>query len=136
MAQVEVERTKIKVDTARLRLLQADLVAPMSATVTKLFVNPYQYVGIGQPIVQLSDLTRLNVETEMNDNEVVGLMIGDVARVTFEALPGVEVKGVVVSIQPFDERQGGRNFVVVYELNEIPPGIRWGMSAEVYIPAE
>lgn len=136
MAQVEVERTKIKVDTARLRLLQADLVAPMSATVTKLFVNPYQYVGIGQPIVQLSDLTRLNVETEMNDNEVVGLMIGDVARVTFEALPGVEVKGVVVSIQPFDERQGGRNFVVVYELNEIPPGIRWGMSAEVYTPAE
>lgn len=136
VAQAEVTQARMNVEAARASFEQASLFAPADGTVTEVFINAHEYANTGNPIVQLSDLTNLNVEVEMDDLEVASIDIGKMLLVTFEALPGVEVEGRVISILPNDARDGGRNFIVLIELDVIPEGLRWGMTAEVLVPQE
>jgi HlyD family secretion protein len=136
VAQAEVNRARYNVEAARSLLAQASLVAPMDGTVTEVFINVYEYAYSGQSVVQISDLTELNVEVEMDDLEIANVDIGDTLFVTFEALSGIEVEGKVVSIKPNEARNSDRDFIVLIELSEYPEGLRWGMTAEVTIPKQ
>ena len=53
--------------------------------------------------------------------------------VTFDALPDLVLEGTVISIAPKADQGSGVNFPVVIELSEIPPALRWGMTAFVDI---
>ncbi|MCK5429009.1 MAG: efflux RND transporter periplasmic adaptor subunit [Anaerolineales bacterium] len=136
VAQAEVKQARLNVEASRARLNLANLVAPADGTVTEVFINAHEYASVGNPIVQMSDLTQLVLEVEMDDLEITSIDLGDVLLVTFEALPGVVVEGSVISIMPNDARVGERNFTVLIVLDVIPEGIRWGMTAEVVIPQE
>jgi multidrug resistance efflux pump len=134
VAEAELKQARLNVEAARARLNLATLVAPSEGTVTKVFVNAYEYASVGNPIVQMSDLTELVVEVEMDDIEVSNVDIGDVLLVSFDSLPGIAVEGSVISISPSEARTDERNFTVLVVLDTIPEGLRWGMNAEVIIP--
>jgi hypothetical protein len=82
----------------------------------------------------LDDLATLCAETtDLSERDVDGVALGQPATVYVEAL-GVEVEGQVVHISPQATTIGGDVvYKVVVELNEQPPGLRWGMSVEVEI---
>jgi multidrug resistance efflux pump len=134
VAEAELKQARLNVEAARARLNLATLVAPSEGTVTKVFVNAYEYASVGNPIVQMSDLTELVVEVEMDDLEASNVDIGDVLLVSFDSLPGIAVEGSVISISPSEARTDERNFTVLVVLDTIPEGLRWGMNAEVTIP--
>lgn len=134
VAQAEVEQALLNAEAAKARLKMAGLFAPTDGTVTKVFVNANEYAGAGQPIMEISDLTKLFVEVEMDDLEVASLEIGDSLIVTFEALPGIDIEGQVIRIKPSEASDSERSFVVLLDMEEIPKGLRWGMTAEVVIP--
>ena len=100
---------------------------------TKVFIKAYEYAGTGQSIIQLSDFSSMALKVGMDDLEVVNITIGDKLLVTFDALPGIEVEGQVVSIMP-NEQSGDRNFSVVLGFETSTDALKWGMSAEVQIP--
>lgn len=137
VAQAEVAQAQAGVEAARARLAQAELFAPFAGTVTEVNVDAGEYVGAGEPVVQIGDLTGLRVETtDLNEIDVARVKVGDTVIVTFDALPDIEVSGTVVSIAPKAEEGTGVNYTVVIEMDELPAAIRWGMTAFVDIEIE
>jgi multidrug efflux pump subunit AcrA (membrane-fusion protein) len=76
----------------------------------------------------------LRVETtDLNEIDVAGIAEGASVNISFDALPGEEVPGTVTRIAPKASEGSGVNFTVIIEMDEIPEGIRWGMTAFVDI---
>lgn len=133
-ARLQVDQSRAALDQARLRLEQATLAAPMGGTVTALNVRPGEMAGAGQPVVVLSDLAVLEVEINLDETDVAQVAIGQEARVSVDAFPGVELTGEVTYIAPAAQTQAG---VVLYPATiRLTPGelpIRVGMTADVEI---
>ena len=130
LAQAGVDRAERDVEAALARMERATLKSPISGDIIEILVNTFEYAGAGQTIIRLSDVNDLSVELEMDEIDVATINIGDNAKVTFEALPGGLVIGVVTRITPNTNNDDAKDFIVELKLLEIPIGLRWGMSAE------
>lgn len=64
------------------------------------------------------------------------IAVGDPASLTFDALPDVVVKATVTRIAPKAAEGAGVNYTLTIALDEIPEGLRWGMTAFVDIEVE
>jgi multidrug resistance efflux pump len=124
-------------DAARAALDQATLRAPTAGTVVALEINPGETALQGQAVLTLADLSHLRVQTtDLSERDVAKVAVGRPATVRVEPL-GVSLAGRVVEIASQATTIGGDVvYAVVVELDEQPVGLRWGMSAEVEIPAE
>jgi len=138
----ELATAQVQVDQARLRLEQATLTAPIDGTVTALGVQPGEMASPGQVIVVLSDLAVLEVEVNLDETDVVQVAVGQEARISLDAFPGVEMAGEVTYVAPVAETLSG---VVLYpvtvQLTQGAPStdsgqalpVRAGMTADVEI---
>jgi len=55
--------------------------------------------------------------------------------ITFDALPGAVTQGRVTRIAPRASAGSGVNYTVWIQLDEVPDGLMWGMTAFVDIEA-
>ncbi len=95
-ARLDVAKADLKL--AEYRLEQSVLRIPFDSTVTAVHVVPGQFVRAGQPVVTVSDLTRLAVDVPVDRNAVKA---GD----TFELkIEDSTASGTVESIEPLQER--------------------------------
>lgn len=137
VAAQELEVFRKTLDTARTELSQTELVAPYSATVVSVEVQPGEFVQPGQVVVVLAKLDNLQVETtDLSELNVAAVNIGQPASVYVEALDK-EFQGVVTAISPISDTIGGDVvFKVTLQLEEQPLDLLWGMSADVEIQTE
>jgi HlyD family secretion protein len=110
-AEAAVDQARVASEQAQLQLEWAMLIAPMAGTVTALDVEVGEVIGPGQPIVVLSDLSALEVDVSLDETEVVHVAVGQEARITVDAFPGVELTGEVTYIAPKADVSSG---VVLY----------------------
>lgn len=135
LAELSLQEARLSLDTAQASLDKMVLTAPFAGTVNRVLVREDEVVAAGTPIMIIGDLSTLHIETtDLNENDVVNIAIGDTVTVTFEALPGVEVEGTVTEIGTRSEEGVGVNFTVTIEVAEMPEAIRWGMTAYVSFP--
>ena len=137
VAAQELEVFRKKLDTARIELSQTELVAPFSATVVSVEVQPGEYVRAGQVVIVLAKLNDLQVETtDLSELNVAAIEIGQPVNVYVESLDK-EFQGVVAAISPISDTLGGDVvFKVTIKLDEQPADLLWGMSADVEIQTE
>ena len=139
----EVAVSKAKIDQAKAEAAQAQaqldltqIAVPFDGIVAKVLIDAHQFVGPGTPIVQVADPRSLRVETsDLNETDVARIKIGDTATVRFDALPDVQATGTIVRIDPKAKDGAGVNFTTIIQLDQIPDGARWGMTANVDIEA-
>jgi HlyD family secretion protein len=138
-AETEVVSAQAVLTGAQAALTNTELRAPFAGAVTTLRVSPGEVIS---PVpdhasLTLVDLTHLRVETtDLSERDVAEVALGQPASVYVEAL-GLEMQGSVARIaQEADIIGGDVVYKVVVELNEQPPGLRWGMSADVRITTE
>lgn len=136
LAEAQVEQAQTDVEAAQARLQQAVLSSHLDGTVTELFVNPYEYVVAGEPVVQIADLSTLHVDTELNEADVARIAVGDRAIISFGMLPEIEAEGTVTRIAAKPSQDRNAVFTVTVTLDEIPENLRWGMTAYVDILLE
>jgi HlyD family secretion protein len=100
-----------------------------------MMVRRGEFVAPGQPLVTLGDLDTLRIETtDLNEVDIAHIHEGQVVVLTFDALPELVSTGKINRISPMAEPGGvGVNYTVIIEMNEVPPGVRWGMTAFVDI---
>lgn len=136
-AEARLENASAKLKSAETALAQLSLPAPFDGLVSNPKVRVGELVSAGQPLMYLSDPSTMQVETtDLNEIDVARLKIGDVAIVTFDALPDVTISGKVSHIATRVADTAGVNYTVVITLNEIPAGILWGMTAYAEISVE
>ena len=133
-ARAAVAQAQAALQAAQAARDQATLRAPFPGTVAALNVGPGETVLPGQAALALADLDHLRAQTtDLSERDVAQVAVGQPATVYVEAL-GVEIPGRVACIAAQATTIGGDVvYRVVVELDEQPPGLRWGMSAEVEI---
>ncbi len=74
--------------------------------------------------------------TDLSERDVAQVAVGQDVSVYIEAL-NLDVPGIVARISPSADVVGGDVvYTVLIELDEQPPGLRWGMTVEVNIQTE
>jgi HlyD family secretion protein len=132
LAQARLANAEAALAAAKAVFVDRELLAPYAGTVSALNVKPGEFASPGLPLVQLADLTALLVETtDLDEATAAGLSLGDAVVVSFDALPGLEVPGKVVYIPPKAIEGSEGDFKVVIALDNVPAGLRWGMTSFV-----
>lgn len=136
ITDAEVSQARARVESAEAAREQGMLRAPFTGTISELRVDVGEWIGGGQPVGVIADLTHLRIETtDLNELDVARVREGSEATITFDALSD-EVQGTVHRIAPKSSEGAGVNYTVVIDLQEIPAGLRWGMTAFVDIEAD
>jgi multidrug efflux pump subunit AcrA (membrane-fusion protein) len=134
LAEARITNAEAQLAAARAAIVDRELVAPFDGVISAVHVNPNEWVAPGSPVLLIGDLDHLQVETtDLSEIDVAQISHGDTAIVTLDALPELVLEGTVVSISPKADEGSGVNFPVLIELSEIPPALRWGMTAFVDI---
>jgi HlyD family secretion protein len=155
-AEFSVESAKATLDEADENLTKTSIYAPMTGTISSLRVElGERVVGTsmmsGTEMLRIADLSRMEVEVEVNENDIVRVAMRDTALIEVDAYPDTRFKGVVSEI-PVSANTTGvttdqvTNFMVkilllpesyedkVSESNPYP--LRPGMSATADIQTE
>ncbi|MHB1356050.1 MAG: HlyD family secretion protein [Anaerolineae bacterium] len=139
-SEADVATAQAALAQAKASLADLELRAPMAGTVTDVLVKVGGQVAPGVPAFVLATLDQFFVRTtDLKELDVAKVTVGQKVVVTVDALPGRELEGVVheIALQ-------AKNFQgdVVYDVTiaftdlEAWKSLRWGMSAEVTIPAK
>ncbi len=76
------------------------ITADVSGYVSKKMVSPGDYVQRGQPLYQISDLSKLWVEFDVYESELEWIKKGDEVSFTVSSLPGQEFSGKIDFLDP------------------------------------
>jgi HlyD family secretion protein len=144
-AQREYDRLKDGPDASKLALLEARLnaakagvaafavTAPFDGVVADLNAKTGSSINAGEVAVTIADTSSwIVITTDVTEIDVVNLNESQPVTVTLDAIPGVNLKGKILSIgQNFSQNQGDIVYKVTILLTDKNPAMRWGMTAVV-----
>lgn len=124
---------KANLDAAKAALSNYVITAPFDGTVAEVNVRPGEQVGPETRIVSLADYSGWYIKTtDVTELEVVKLNVGQSVTVSPDALPDVQMNGVVTEISEAYTQQGGDIlYTVRIKVNEPDARLRWGMTVEI-----
>ncbi|MEY4316319.1 MAG: hypothetical protein RI902_127 [Pseudomonadota bacterium] len=114
-------------DVARKALDDSVLVAPFTGVIAVRATNPGERVGIDARVLELVDLSHLEIETPLTPSDSVDVRVGQTARIQIEDRPQM-VSAKVKRISP--SAQAGSRSVMVYLSIDAPEGLRHGLFAK------
>lgn len=138
-----LEQYQASLESARDRLQKTKLTAPQDGIVTKIYKEKGE-MALGstfqaQLLMTVADLSKMEVEVDVNENDVVSVSIGDTTEIEIDAFQDTLFAGIVSEIAHVAETQnmGSQeqvtNFKVKIRMLEVPEKIRPGMSATANI---
>jgi HlyD family secretion protein len=110
VAKAEVDAAKFSVISAEASLKEANenltktsIYAPMSGTVSMLLVELGERVAgtnlmAGTELLRVADLSRMEAQVEVNENDIVRVHLGDTALIEVDAYLDQKFKGIVTEI--------------------------------------
>lgn len=131
-AKLKLEQAALTLDLARDALVDAQIVAPFDGVVTA--VTAVVGGAGGSASISLMDASRYHVDVLIDETEISQVQIGQAARITFDALPDVEVAGEVARVDPGGTISSGVvNYKVRVELEPTEAALRADMTANVSV---
>jgi HlyD family secretion protein len=138
-AQDQVEQARAALKQARDDLSKTTIYAPMSGTITDLNKEQGE-IAIGsqfQPdvILVISDLSEMEAQINVDENDIVSIAIGQEAEIEVDALPGQVLKGTVSEIASSANASGAgtsdqkTEFEIKIAVTSPPATLRPGMTA-------
>jgi RND family efflux transporter MFP subunit len=119
------------------RLAEHTIVAPFAGYVVTEYTEVGQWLGRGDPVVDLVELDRVDVEASVVEDDIRYISVGTSARVEVSSLPDRAFTGAVALVVPRADLRS-RSFPVKVRLtNEDSQGtpiLKAGMIARVTLP--
>lgn len=146
LAESNVEQASASVDQAKDDLSKARIYSPINGTVTRLNKELGE-IALGSTfqadvIMTVADLSRMEVLSEIDENDVVLVGIGDTTIIEVDAIPDTTFTGVVSEIAHSATTRGlgtqeeVTNFEVRIAVLDVVKKLRPGMSCTVDIETE
>ena len=134
-AEADVAAAKAGLDQAQAALADTELRAPFAGAVAVLNAKVGESIAAGAVAVRLADLGNWQIETDdLTELAVVRVTVGDTVKLTFDAIPDLEMTGKVLSIGAVGvSKQGDITYKVVIAPEKSDPRLRWNMTASVTI---
>ena len=146
IALSQSEQSNANLLSAEDELSKTRLTAPKYGIVTSLTKEEGEMAvgGMFNPgvLMTIADLSRMEVEVDVNENDVVNIEIGDTSEIEIDAYPDTVFYGVISEIAHTAQslNMGGQqqvtNFKVKVKMLSVPDKIRPGMSSTVNIISE
>ena len=130
-AQARVKATETALAASKAAYDDLELKAPFFGTLSQLKLKVGELASPGLPAAVLGDFSQWVVETsDLTEIDVPKIKVGDAVQVTFDALPGLELPGVVDTIGGIDvQKNGDTTYTTRIRLTQGDPQLRWGMTA-------
>ena len=143
IALSQAEQANANLLSAEDELSKTRLTAPKYGIVTSITKEEGEMAvgGMFNPgvLMTIADLSRMEVEVDVNENDVVNITIGDTTEIEIDAYPDTTFFGVVSEIahtaqsMNMGSQQQVTNFKVKVKMITVPDRIRPGMSSTVNI---
>ena len=146
LAQSRVQQSRATLKQADDDLSKTRLISPISGTVTRLLKEEGE-IAVGSnfqadPIMTVSELAKMEVLAEVDENDVVLVELGDKSSIEVDAIPDTSFEGIVSEIAHTATTRGRgtqeqvTNFEVKIAITNPSEKLRPGMSATVDINTE
>ena len=158
-ATLQIDRARLQLEKAQRDLDMLTLVAPIDGLVVYMEIwGPSGRAKIkvgdspwrGQKLVEIPDLSKMQVKTSINEVDVSRVAKGQQVRIKLDALPGPEFYGTIASIATLASRKRNssvKEFKVEVDVDGSDPRLKPGMSAaleiitdkmedEIFVPIE
>ena len=140
-ARSEVVRGEIQVENATIQLEDADVNSPIAGTVIERLVeqgqvisSPMGDVGGGTLLMQMADLSHVQVRMLVDEIDIGKVQPGTIAQVNVAAYPSRSFEGEVVKVEPQAvAEQNVTMFPVLIDLENREGLLKPGMNAEVEV---
>ncbi|MDM7942656.1 MAG: efflux RND transporter periplasmic adaptor subunit [Hydrogenophaga sp.] len=130
-ANLQVAEAQVALATARMQRMR--ITAPFNGTLGLRSINLGQYVGDGDPLVNLEDTSELTVDFRLPERYQSSIAAGQGVQVQLDALPGQTFEARVLAVDPLLDANG-RSMSVRAVMPRTPGSdLRPGMFARVLI---
>ena len=138
LAEARLKEAQATYDAGQAALEDIKLIAPFDGEVVANNLTVGEFVSPGSPAAVVGDMSLWEVETtDLTELDVVKIKEGMEVTVELDALPDVELKGVVSSIKMLGENvQGDITYTVKIRLEDSDERLTWNMTAFVTFPLE
>ncbi|BCR03919.1 MexH family multidrug efflux RND transporter periplasmic adaptor subunit [Desulfuromonas versatilis] len=126
----EASRNQASIRLLQDRLERMSIRAPFSGHVVRAVTELGQWVDEGEAVVELADLSTIQVMTPVPEQHLSQVKLGMQARVNFDALPGGDFSGEVTAVVPQADL-ASRTFPVQVSVANPEGKILAGMLARV-----
>jgi multidrug resistance efflux pump len=133
LAQMNLDAAQAHLTAAQSALANLDLKAAFNGTVVDVNINTGDLISSSTWSVLIADYSEWYVETsDLTEQKVVRLSVGQGATVFPDALPDLKVTGKVTEITDVSHIQAGDVLYTARLLLDQPdPRLRWGMTVEI-----
>ncbi|MDG2122696.1 MAG: efflux RND transporter periplasmic adaptor subunit [Verrucomicrobiales bacterium] len=146
LSENDLNIQKAKLETLNEKLAKTVIRAPHdgvvlgNAVLEGMVITGATSFSEGTLLMQVAQLNRLRVNTDVNEIDVAKLVPNMEVALTFESLPEVVIDGRIVFVSPSAESEAGRSgesaarvFPIIVAFETDNPRIRPGMSAQVEV---
>ncbi len=107
-AQDEINDAKASIQFAEGVLRSCNVTAPFDGTVYFIPVRAGAFANVGDLLLQEANLSQLQVRAFVDEPEIGHLALGEIVRITWDALPGQSWQGAVTSLPSTVVARGSR----------------------------
>ena len=133
LAESRVKNAEAQLASVKSSLEDVELVSPFDGVLVSNTMQVGEYISPGVPAAEVGDTGEWKIETtDLTELNILDIQIGDPVTVNFDAIPDLELSGVVERIKPLGEnRQGDITYTILIKLDEQDESLLWNMTAFV-----
>lgn len=129
-AQAQVSTRQAELERVDDSLRKTGIKAPFKGVIVKKYKEVGEWIDEGEALAEIINIEKILIHTGISERDVVNVMLGQQADVSFDAYPGESYKGAVKEIIPQADTQS-RTFLIKIEVDNKNHKIYAGMFARI-----